>query len=140
MSNSHTYDAIVVGSGMTGSWAAKELTEKGLKTLVLERGREVKHVQDYPTANQAPWEFQHRGRLTKQEKEDYYIQHHKYNFDASSKHFYVKDKDHPYQYPEDKPFWWFRGYQTGGRSLLWGRGAYRFNKLEFESNAQGWSG
>ena len=136
MSNSHTYDAIVVGSGMTGSWAAKELTEKGLKTLVLERGREVKHVQDYNTANQAPWEFQYRGRLTRQEKEDYYIQHHKYNFDASSKHFYVKDKDHPYQYPEDKPFWWFRGYQTGGRSLLWGRGAYRFNKLEFESNAR----
>lgn len=136
MNNNHTYDAIVVGSGMTGSWAAKELTEKGLKTLVLERGREVKHAQDYPTANMAPWEFEHRGNLTKQEKEDYFIQHTKYNFDASSKHFFVNDKEHRYQFPEDKPFWWFRGYQTGGRSLLWGRGAYRFSEIEFEANAK----
>jgi choline dehydrogenase-like flavoprotein len=133
--NSNTYDAIVVGSGMTGSWAAKELTEKGLKTLVLERGREVKHVQDYPTANLAPWEFKHRGHLTTEEKEQYFIQSNKYNFDASSKHFFVNDKEHKYDYPEDKPFWWFRGYQTGGRSLLWGRGAYRFSKIEFEANA-----
>jgi choline dehydrogenase-like flavoprotein len=114
MSNNHLYDAIVVGSGMTGSWAAKELTEKGLKTLVLERGREVKHVQDYPTANMAPWEFEHRGNLTKQEKEDYFIQHRKYNFDSGSKHFFVNDKEHRYEFPEDKPFWWFRGYQMQG--------------------------
>jgi len=131
-----TYDAIVVGSGMTGGWAAKELTEAGLKTLVLERGREVKHVIDYPTANKAPWEFEHRGYLTKEEKEQYYIQSKKYNFDASSKHFYVNDTEHPYSHPEDQPFWWFRGYQTGGRSLLWGRGAYRFSELEFEANAK----
>jgi choline dehydrogenase-like flavoprotein len=136
MNSNHTHDAIVVGAGMTGSWAAKELTEKGLKTLVLDRGREVQHLRDYPTANKAPWEFEHRGKLTKQEKQEYYIQHHKYNFDASSKHFYVNDKQYPYEFPEDKPFWWFRGYQTGGRSLLWGRGSYRFSELEFEANAK----
>ena len=132
MQNDHTYDAIVVGSGMTGGWAAKELTQKGLKTLVLERGRDVKHVQDYPTAQKAPWQFQHRGHLTKQEKKQYHIQSTKYNFDASSKHFFVNDLEHPYI--QEKPFWWFRGYQTGGRSLLWGRGAYRFSDLEFEAN------
>jgi len=132
MQNDHTYDAIVVGSGMTGGWAAKELTEKGLKTLVLERGRDVKHVQDYPTAQKPPWQFEHRGHLTKDEKDQYHIQHTKYNFDASSKHFFVNDKEHPYV--QEKPFWWFRGYQTGGRSLLWGRGAYRFSDLEFEAN------
>lgn len=132
MNDNHTYDAIVVGSGMTGGWAAKELTEKGLKTLVLERGRDVKHVQDYPTAQMAPWQFTHRGYLTKEEKEQYPIQSKKYNFDASSKHFFVKDTEHPYV--QEKPFHWFRGYQTGGRSLLWGRGAYRFSDLEFEAN------
>ncbi|MCB0686595.1 MAG: GMC family oxidoreductase [Saprospiraceae bacterium] len=134
MSKNQTYDAIIVGSGITGGWAAKELTEKGLKTLVLERGRDVKHVEDYPTAMMAPWQFKHRGYLTREEKEDYPIQSRKYNFDASSKHFFVKDVDHPYI--QEKPFHWFRGYQTGGRSLLWGRGAYRFSDLEFEANAK----
>ncbi len=128
--NDHTYDAIVVGAGMTGGWAAKELTEKGLTTLVLERGRDVKHG-DYPTSNMAPWEFDHGGYVTRKEREEYYIQSLKYNFDASSKDFYVKDIDHPYRHPEDKPFRWFRGYQTGGRSMLWGRGAYRFSDIEF---------
>ncbi len=134
MENNHVYDAIVVGSGISGGWAAKELTERGLKTLVLERGREIKHVEDYPTAMKAPWQFKHRGFLTRKEKEDYHIQSKKYNFDASSKHFFVNDKEHPYH--QEKPFWWFRGYQTGGRSLLWGRGAYRFSDLEFEANAK----
>ncbi len=134
MSKNQTYDAIVVGSGITGGWAAKELTEKGLKTLVLERGRPVEHLKDYPTTNMAPWEFKHRGHISKEEREQYFIQSKKYNFDASSKHFFVKDTEHPYQHPEDKPFNWFRGYQTGGRSLLWGRGAYRFSDLEFEAN------
>ncbi len=132
MSEDHNFDAIVVGSGITGGWAAKELTEKGLRTLVLERGREVKHVQDYPTAQMPPWQFKHRGYLTQEERENYPIQSKKYNFDSSSKHFFVKDKEHPYV--QVKPFWWFRGYQTGGRSLLWGRGAYRFSDLEFEAN------
>ncbi len=134
MKDDHVYDAIVVGSGISGGWAAKELTEKGLTTLVLERGREVQHVQDYPTALKAPWQFEHRGYITRDEKEDYPIQHKKYNFDASSKHFFVLDKQHPYL--QQKPFLWFRGYQTGGRSLLWGRGAYRFSDLDFEANAK----
>ena len=134
MNDTNIFDAIVVGSGMTGGWAAKELTEKGLKTLVLERGRDVKHVQDYPTANKAPWEFDHRGHLTREEKAQYFVQSNKYNFDASSKQFFVNDEEHRYEHPKDKPFWWFRGYQTGGRSLLWGRGAYRFSDLEFEAN------
>jgi len=134
MKNNNRYDAIVVGSGMTGGWAAKEFTEKGLSTLVLERGRDVKHIKDYPTANMAPWEFKYRGHVTREEKEQYFIQSYKYNFDASSKHFFVNDQEHRYEYPEDQPFRWFRGYQTGGRSLIWGRGAYRFSDLEFEAN------
>jgi len=134
MSKNNTYEVIVVGSGMTGGWAAKEFTEKGLSTLVLERGRDVKHIKDYPTATKAPWEFKYGGHLTREEKEQYFIQSKKYNFDASSKHFFVNDQEHRYEYPEDKPFRWFRGYQTGGRSLLWGRGAYRFSDLEFEAN------
>ena len=132
--NPNTYDAIVVGSGMTGGWAAKELTEKGLKTLVLERGREVKHGQGYPTTNKAPWEYDRIGYLSREEKEQYHIQSIKYNFDVSSKDFFVNDLKHPYV--EEKAFRWFRGYQTGGRSLLWGRGAYRMSDLDFEANAK----
>lgn len=127
-----SFDAIVIGSGMTGGWAAKELTEKGLKTLVLERGREVKHLQDYPTMNMAPWEFKYRKLDSHQVKEEYPIQSRKYNFSEASKHFFVKDNEHPYHFPEDKPYWWFRGYQTGGRSLIWGRGAYRWSDYEFD--------
>ena len=130
----NTYDAIIVGSGITGGWAAKELTEKGLETLVLERGRDVKHQKDYPTTLMAPWEFTYRKFLSREEKEQYYIQSHKYNFNAASKHFFVNDQQHPYSHPEAKPYRWFRGYQTGGRSLIWGRGAYRFSDLEFEAN------
>ncbi len=134
MKSTHTYDAIVVGSGITGGWAAKELTEKGLKTLVLERGRDVKHGVDYPHTNKAPWDFPYRKHLTREEKEQYPIQSTKYNFTPASKDFYVNDLKHPYRHPEDKPYMWFRGYQTGGKSLLWGRGAYRFSDLEFEAN------
>ena len=134
MKNRNTYDVIVVGSGMTGGWAAKEFTEKGLETLVLERGRDVKHVKDYPNTFKAPWDFKHRKHLTREEKEQYPIQSTKYNFSPASKDFFVNDKEHPYSHPEDKPFKWFRGYQTGGRSLIWGRGAYRFSDLEFEAN------
>ncbi len=130
----NTYDVIVVGSGMTGGWAAKEFTEKGLKTLVLERGRDVKHIEGYPSAFKAPWEFKHRMFDTLKEKEQYHIQSTKYNFNASSKQFFVNDKKHPYQNPKTKPFRWFRGYQTGGRSLLWGRGAYRLSDVEFGNN------
>ena len=134
MANNNTYDAIVVGSGISGGWAAKELTEKGLKTLVLERGRDVKHVTDYPDTIKAPWEYRHRGYLTREEQEKYFIQSKKYNFDPGSKPFFVNDNEHGYDHPKDKPFWWFRGYQTGGRSLLWGRGAYRMSDLDFEAN------
>lgn len=127
-----TYDAIVIGSGITGGWAAKELTEKGLKTMVLERGREVKHLQDYPTINKAPWDFKYRKMDSHRVKEEYPIQSKKYNFSEASKHFFVKDTDHPYDHPENKPYWWFRGYQTGGKSLIWGRGAYRWSDYEFD--------
>ena len=85
MKNNNRYDAIVVGSGMTGGWAAKEFTEKGLSTLVLERGRDVKHIKDYPTANMAPWQFKYRGHVTREEKEQYFIQSYKYNFDVAVK-------------------------------------------------------
>ncbi|MEO1053969.1 MAG: GMC family oxidoreductase [Bacteroidota bacterium] len=131
-----TYDAIVVGSGITGGWAAKELTEKGLKTLVLERGRDVQHVEDYPTANMAPWQFDKRGIDTTEEKEEYHIQSTTYAFTAGTKQFFVKDKENPYTTPEDKPFRWIRGYHVGGRSLTWGRQSYRLSDLDFEANAK----
>ncbi|WP_236974687.1 GMC oxidoreductase [Membranihabitans maritimus] len=130
----NTFDAIVIGSGMTGGWAAKELTEKGLKTLVLERGREVKHLEDYPTTNMAPWEFKYRKYDDPKTRKEYPIQSKKYNFSEASKHFFVKDIDHPYSNPEDKPYLWFRGYQTGGKSLLWGRGSYRWSDVDFGAN------
>lgn len=125
------YDVIVIGSGITGGWAAKEFCEKGFKTLLLERGRDVKHVEDYPTMMKAPWEFPYRKLDSKADKEEYPIQHKKYNFSSASKHFFVKDTEHPYEHPKEKPYLWFRGYQTGGRSLLWGRGAYRWSDVEF---------
>lgn len=134
MKEKNTYDVLVVGSGITGGWAAKEFTEKGLETLVLERGRDVKHIKDYHTTNKAPWEFKHGKYDTIKEKKEYYIQSNKYNFDASSKHFFINDKTHPYLNPANKPFRWFRGYQTGGRGLLWGRGSYRMSDLEFGAN------
>ncbi len=126
----NTYDAIVVGSGISGGWAAKELCEKGLKTLVLERGRNVEHVKDYTTAFSSPWDFDHRlhGKY-KNESEDP-IQSTVY--DEGSKHFFVRDKEHPYI--QDDPFRWIRGYQVGGRSLTWGRQCYRLSDLDFEAN------
>ena len=94
--NANTYDAIVVGSGISGGWAAKELTEAGLRTLVLERGRNVEHVKDYPTATLAPWEIPYGNRPTQTDLEEYYVQRHLYLFGQDSKHFLVKDTDHPY--------------------------------------------
>jgi choline dehydrogenase-like flavoprotein len=128
----NSYDAIVIGSGMSGGWAAKELTEKGLKTLVLERGRMVEHLKDYPTATKDPWEFMHRGRLTKAEREANPVAGRFFN--ESYEHFIVKDKEHPYK--QEKPFDWVRGYQVGGRSLLWGRWTQRWSDLDFEANAK----
>jgi choline dehydrogenase-like flavoprotein len=125
----NTYDAIVIGSGISGGWAAKELCERGLRTLVLERGRDVKHIKDYPTATRAPWEFPHRGQLTREfMKENRWITH-SYGIDESTAHFFIKDKDHPYV--QEKPFDWIRGYQVGGKSLTWGRCTQRWSDFEF---------
>ena len=128
----HSYDAIVVGSGMSGGWAAKELCEKGLKTLVLERGRDVKHVKDYPTATLNPWELPHRNMITEEDLKTYPIQSKVYHFGEDNKHFFVKDAEHVYQ--QAKPFQWNRGYHVGGRSLLWSRHTFRWSDLDFEAN------
>ncbi|ASZ13596.1 GMC family oxidoreductase [Chitinophaga pendula] len=130
----NTYDAIVVGSGISGGWAAKELCEKGLKTIVLERGRNVEHVKDYTTAMKAPWEFEHRLGFTNEMKENFPIQSRCYAFDEATQQFWVNDKENPYN--EIKPFNWLRGYQVGGRSLMWGRQCYRWSDVDFEANAK----
>jgi choline dehydrogenase-like flavoprotein len=126
----NTFDAIVVGSGISGGWAAMELCKKGLKTLLLERGRNVEHIKDYPTANFNPWDFEYRLNNTPHFKAQSPIQSTGSN--AGNAHFYVNDTDHPYI--QDKPFNWYRGYQVGGRSLTWGRQCYRFSDLDFEAN------
>jgi len=124
------FDAIVVGSGISGGWAAMELCKKGLKTLLLERGRDVEHIKDYPTANLSPWEFVNGFNNTIEDYTNDPVQSNIYN--PGNKHFFVRDKDHPYI--QDKPFSWFRGYQVGGRSLVWGRQCYRLSDLDFEAN------
>jgi choline dehydrogenase-like flavoprotein len=126
----NTFDAIVVGSGISGGWAAKQLTEGNLKTLVLERGRNIEHIKDYSTAWKHPWEFKYRSHLSNQEFEERPIQ--SSHCDATDKHFFVKDSEHPYV--QINPFKWIRGYQVGGRSLTWGRQCYRFSDLDFEAN------
>jgi len=130
----NSYDAIVVGSGISGGWAAKELCDRGLKTLVLERGRDVKHIRDYPTATKDPWEFPHRGRISQQLKMENPIISKCYAFDESAQHFFVKDKEHPYV--QEKPFDWIRGYQVGGKSLMWGRETQRWSRFDFEAPAR----
>src|SRR6187549_1077317 len=127
----HTYDAIVVGSGISGGWAAKELCEKGLKVLMLERGKPVEHP-NYPTSTKNPWDFEHRSRLTIQEKERSHIQARHYSYRADNKHFYINDLENPYH--ERKRFDWVRGDVVGGRSLLWGRACWRWSDLDFEEN------
>jgi choline dehydrogenase-like flavoprotein len=126
-----TYDAIVIGSGMSGGWAAKELCDHGLKTLVLERGREVKHLDDYPTATKNPWDFKYRGGLPHEVNASNPIADRCYAFDDTTQHFFVKDEEHPYI--QEKPFDWIRGYQTGGKSLLWARQVQRWSRFEFEA-------
>lgn len=126
----HTYDAIVVGSGISGGWAAMELSKLGMKTLLLERGRNVEHVVDYPTAMMRPWDFPNRTQFTEKEKEENPVQ--SLVYDEGSKHFFVSDKAHPYI--QSDPFAWIRGYQMGGRSLTWGRQTYRLSDLDFEAN------
>ncbi len=136
------YDAIVVGSGISGGWAAKELTEAGLKTLVLERGRHIEHG-DYPTASFDPWDWEDEGhgehalrdRLTVEEAKEYFKQARTgYTTARSHKHHFVKDTEHPYLEEPGGRFDWMRGYQTGGRSLVWGRQSYRWSDIDFEAN------
>lgn len=129
----NTYDAIVVGTGISGGWAAKELTEKGLNTLVLERGRDVKHIEDYPTALKDPWELPYADQLTEEEAKHYQKQMRTgYTVRQSTKHWWVKDTDQPYE--EVKRFDWMRGYHVGGRSIMWGRQSYRLSPMDFEAN------
>ncbi|WP_316788579.1 GMC family oxidoreductase [Pedobacter frigoris] len=126
----NTYDAIVIGSGISGGWAAKEFTEKGLKTLVLERGRDVKHIVDYPTTNKYPYEFEHRGEVSLAIKKENPVISKCYAFKEDAMHFFVKDNEHPYV--QEKPFDWIRGYQVGGKSLMWARQTQRWSDLDFE--------
>jgi len=131
----NTYDAIVVGSGISGGWAAKELTEKGLKVLMLERGRNIEHVKDYVNANKESWEFPHRGqRVSRKTWDEYPVLRRDYPLNEVVLDYWVKDTECPYT--ETKPFAWFRGYHVGGRSLTWGRQSYRWNKWDFEANAK----
>lgn len=128
------YDAIVVGSGISGGWAAKELTEKGLKVLLLERGRNIEHIKDYVNANKETWEFPHRNNKTQQMVKDYPVLNRDYPLQEAVLGMFANEKDSPYV--ETKRFDWFRGYHVGGRSLLWGRHSYRWNRMDFEANAK----
>ena len=128
----NTYDAIVVGSGISGGWAAKELTEKGLKVLMLERGRDIEHVKDYVNANKEAWDYPHRGERTQQMSKDYPVLKRDYPLNETNLDYWASDKDSPYT--EIKRFDWFRGYHVGGRSLMWGRQSYRWSDFDFEAN------
>ena len=129
----NSYDAIVVGSGISGGWAAKELCEAGLKTLVLERGRMVKHIEDYPTANKDDWDFPHNGQLPREVAARQHKQARTgYTVRAQHNFWFVDDIDHPYN--EIKRFDWMRGYHVGGRSIMWGRHSYRWSEMDFEAN------
>src|SRR5688572_30127787 len=125
----NTFDAIVIGSGISGGWAAKELCDKGLKTLVLERGRNIEHIKDYPTANLSRWELPHRGRITTETRTKNPLISRTAGYSEDCQHFFVKDADHPYV--QEKPFDWVRGYQVGGKSLTWGRACARWSEFDF---------
>jgi choline dehydrogenase-like flavoprotein len=132
--DSNSYDAIVVGTGISGGWAAKELTEHGLKTLVLDRGRMVRHG-DYPTALLNPWELPYGGRPTREDlRQQPVAARTGYVVSQASKHWFVDELDNPYI--EKKRFDWIRGYQVGGRSITWGRQSYRWSPMDFEANAR----
>ena len=130
----NNYDAIVVGSGISGGWAAKELSEKGLKVLMLERGKHIEHVKDYVTATKEMWEFPHRDRPTQQMIKEHPVLKRDYALGEQTLGMWVNDTESPYT--ETKRFDWFRAYHTGGRSLHWGRQSYRWNKMDFEANAK----
>ncbi len=129
------FDAIVVGSGMSGGWAVKELAERGLKVLLLERGRNVTHRTDYLTDSKAPWEMRYAGQIPEAVvARDYSVQKDCYAFSDYTKHFFVNDRENPYETTTGKPFAWIRGYHLGGRSLTWHRQSYRWSDLDFEAN------
>jgi choline dehydrogenase-like flavoprotein len=128
----NVYDAIVIGSGISGGWAAKELTEKGLKTIMLERGENIEHIKDYVNANKHPWEFPHRGGRTQEMIKNYPVLSRDYPLNETNLNYWTVEKDSPYT--EIKPFDWFRGYHVGGRSLMWGRQSYRLSPMDFEAN------
>ncbi len=130
----HTYDAIVIGSGISGGWAAKELTEKGLKVLLVERGARHDHIKDYKTSNLNPWEQEHRGMTTQKQKEDYPVIHRGWAASEAIMDGWTNEKESPYT--EIKPFTWWRSYRMGGRSVLWGRQSYRWSEMDFEANAK----
>ncbi|AKQ46632.1 GMC family oxidoreductase [Rufibacter radiotolerans] len=130
----NTYDAIVIGSGISGGWAAKELTQKGLKTIMLERGRNIEHVKDYVNATKDPWEIAHRGKNTQEMIHNYLVLKRDYTLNEANIDFWVNEKESPYV--ETKRFDWYRGYHVGGRSLTWGRHSYRLSDLDFEANAK----
>ncbi|MCX6316515.1 MAG: GMC family oxidoreductase [Bacteroidetes bacterium] len=129
--NDHTYDAIVIGSGISGGWAAKELCEKGLKTLVLERGRPIEHIKDYPTMAAQKWELAHRGWIPQKQRNENPLIAKAAGYGEDTAHFFVKDADQPYI--QEKPFDWIRGYQVGGKSLIWGRSCQRWSDWDFSS-------
>ena len=130
----NNFDAIVVGSGISGGWAAKELTERGLKTLLLERGRNVEHIKDYTDTEKDPWQLTHRNNITQEDKKNSPIQSKCYAYDEVSSKFFVNDVENPYT--QVKPFDWIRGNHVGGRSLMWGRQCYRWSDLDFEANGK----
>ncbi len=133
----NTFDAIVIGSGMTGGWAAKELCDRGLKTLVLERGRSIEHQKDYPTALLHPWEVKNAGVISQDEQNKNPIVNRCYAYDSNTEHFFLKDEEHPYI--QEKPFDWIRAYGEGGKSLLWARSGQRWSRFDFERPARdGW--
>jgi choline dehydrogenase-like flavoprotein len=129
-----SYQAIVVGSGISGGWAAKELCEKGLKTLVIERGRKVEHIKDYPTATKSPWELKHRGNITDAFRKKNPLITKSAGFGEDNAHFFIEDTTQPYI--QEKPFDWIRGYQVGGKSIIWGRACQRWSDHEFTAPAK----
>src|SRR5882724_780425 len=130
----NTYDAIVVGSGISGGWAAKELTEKGLKVLMLERGRDFEHIKDYKSAQKDPWDFEHRAKTTEEQRKKYPVIHRGWAANEAVMDYWANEEDCPYT--ETKPFTWWRSYQLGGRSILWGRQSYRWSDFDFEANGK----
>lgn len=134
MAENMHYDAIVVGSGISGGWAAKELTERGLKVLMLERGRNIEHITDYVNAEKEAWDYPHRGRATVEMKDSYPVLKRDYPLNEQTYGMWANEVENPYV--EQKRFDWFRAYHLGGRSLLWGRQSYRLSDIDFEANAK----